>query len=105
MMYLRMKNVPIDDDDGIYETPQGRPTFDGTSTSSGGVELSTPKRPKTVEELEQELVRTKLSDLYKYLNIEGGNIDLIDLNRFRLERNTKTGILRLDFDKDGDRKK
>ena len=103
-------DVPRDDDlddldDVIYETLQGRPPFDGTSTSSGGVEISTPKRPKTVEEQNQELVLTKLLDLYEYLHIEGEiDFDLIDLNRFKLERNTKTGILRLEFDKDGDRK-
>ena len=107
---IPIDDVPRDDDyddydDGMYETPQGRPTFDGTSTSSGGVEMSTPKRPKTAEELRQELVCTKLSDLYKYLNIRG-KIDFneIDLNRFRLERNTKLGTI-LEFDKDGDRKK
>ena len=104
---IPIDDVPRDDDDrddGIYETPQGRPLFDGTSISSGGVEISTPKRPKTVEEQKQKLVLTKLLDLYEYLHIKGGNIDLIDLDLSRLERNTKTSILRLEFSKDEDRK-
>ena len=83
----------VDDPDETYKTPQDRPDID---TSSGGVEVPTPKRPH-VYELKREVLRTKLSQLYEYLHIEGGNIDLIDLDRFKLERNTKTGVSMLKF--------
>ena len=78
MMYLRDDEI-FDDPDETYKTPQDRPDI---NTSSGGVEIPTPIRPMHAYELKREVLRTKLSHLYEYLHIEGGNIDLIDLDRF-----------------------
>ena len=84
---ILIDDVPEDDeilddlDETYYKTPQDRPDI---NTSSGGVEIPTPKRPHAYE-LKREVLRTKLSHLYEYLHIEGGNIDLIDLDRFKLE--------------------
>ena len=96
---ILIDDVPEDDeilddpDETYYKTPQDRPDI---NTSSGGVEIPTPKRPHTYE-LKQEVLRTKLSQLYDYLHIEGGDINLVDLDRFKLERNTKTGVSMLKF--------
>ena len=97
---ILIDDVPEDDeilddpDETYYKTPQDRPDIN----TSSGREVTTPKRPNTYE-LNQELLRTKLSQLYKYLHIEGGDINLIDLDRFKLERNTKTGVSMLQFKK------
>ena len=93
--YDEYKDDCDNDYDNDYETPQGRP-FDDINTSSIRIEIPTPKRPNSYE-LKQDLLRSKLSHLYEYLDIEGGNTDLIELDRFRLERNTKTGVSILKF--------
>ena len=93
MMYLRMMKYLM-----ILMKPPiiKHHKIDLTSIPSSGGEVPTPKRPHTYE-LKREVLRTKLSQLYDYLHIEGGNIDLIDLDRFKLERNTKTGVSMLKF--------
>ena len=101
---ILIDDVPEDDeilddpDETYYKTPQDRPDI---NTSSGGVEIPTPKRPNTYEQ-KLEVLRTKLSQLYEYLHVEGGDINLIDLRRFKLERNTKTGDTMLKFRKGED---
>ena len=78
------RSEDLDEGGETYETPQGR--SEDISASSSGVEIpSTPIRPRDSEVLSQELLRTKLLDLYDYLRIERGNLDLLDLNRFIFE--------------------
>ena len=42
--------------------------------------------------LRQKVKRDKLSALYRHLNVTG-DIDLIDLDRFRLTKNPKKGVI------------
>ena len=84
-----LRDEDLDEGGETYETPQGRSE---DISSSSGVEISTSIRPRDYEVLKQEVLRTKLSDLYDYLRIEGGNLDLVDLNRFRFEKIKRQGF-------------
>ena len=46
--------------------------------------------------LRQKVKRDKLSALYRHLSVTG-NIDLIDLDRFRLTKNPKKGVTIFEF--------
>ena len=86
-----------DDDDLPHTTMQNGDipsTSSPTKTSSGG----------TLETVEGATKRLKIEQLYTFLDVEG-DADTIDIDRFEVERNTKTNRTMLYFFKpiDGDK--
>ena len=72
--------APDDDDDGdIYNTPNTT-RVDGEETSITSTLI-----------LKQQVLRNKLDSLYHHL-VTKGSLDLVNLDRFKMKTNSKTGI-------------
>ena len=84
---IDMDSVDIapDDDGNIYNTPN-------TTRVDGGEE--TPILPTSTFGLKQQVLRNKLDSLYHYLGTKG-SLDLVNLDRFKMKTNSKTGITNL----------
>ena len=81
--FVDEEDIPLvhqddDYDDTTYETP-----------NTSRIETSFMV-PDTTEALRQKVKRDKINALYRHLNVTG-NLDLIDIDRFIIKKNTKTG--------------
>ena len=84
---IDMDNVDIapDDDGNIYNNPN-------TTRVDAGEE--TPILPTSTFGLKQQVLRNKLDSLYHHLGTKG-SLDLVNLDRFKMKTNSKTGITNL----------
>ena len=98
-VFVNEEDIPAvhqdDDDYDDYNTPNTS-RMDETSF----IEPDTTEATSTLR-LRQKVKRDKLSALYRHLNVTG-DIDLIDLDRFRLTKDQKKGVTIFEF-YDGDR--
>ena len=78
-----MDNVDIapDDDGDIYNTPN----------TTRVDEEETAILPTSTLGLKQQVLRNKLDSLYHHLGTKG-NLDLVNLDPFKMKTNSKTGI-------------
>ena len=90
--FLDEETIPLfqDEDYGNYSTPNTS-KVDETSFS----ELATTQATSTLQ-LNQKVKRDKLVSLYRHLNVTG-NLDLIDLDRFKLMTDRKNGAKIFEF--------
>ena len=79
-----------DDDYDDYNTPN--------ATRVGKTSYMEPATTETKStlRLNQKVRRDKLAALYRHLSVTG-NLDLIDLDQFRLPRNPKNGVTMFEF--------
>ena len=87
--FVDEEDIPLvhqddDYDDTTYETP-----------NTSRIETSFTV-PDTTEALRQKIKRDKINALYRHLNVTG-NLDLIDIDRFTIKKNIKTGNTDLFF--------
>ena len=75
-------DIPPDDDD-IYNTPN--------TTRIDEEETPILQTGTSTLRLKQQVLRNKLDSLYHYLGTKG-SLDLIDFDRFKMKKNSKTGI-------------
>ena len=73
--------APDDDDDDIYNTPN----------TTRVDEEETPLLPTSTLRLKQQVLRNKLDSLYHHLGAKG-SLDFVNLDRFKMKANSKTGI-------------
>ena len=86
-----------DDDDPTDKNPPRLPTGEGGGTSSRTPAVPEKNKPgDKIGVLSNELKRQKIHTLYDFLGVEG-NVNLAELDRFRLNRNEKTGNPELKF--------
>ena len=94
------ENIPLVHDEDIddyddYNTPiyyiQYTSRVDETSFTTTG------KEPTSTLRLKQKVKRDKLAALYRHLNVTG-NLDLINLKRFKLTKNPEKGATVFEFD-------
>ena len=80
---IDMDDVDIapDDDGDIYNTPN----------TTRVDEEETSITPKSTLRLKQKVLRNKLDSLYHHLGTKG-SLDLVNLDRFKMKTNSKTGI-------------
>ena len=80
---IDMDDVDIapDDDGDIYNTPN----------TTRVDEEETPLLPTSTLRLKQQVLRNKLYALYHHLGAKG-SLDFVDLDRFKMKTNYKTGI-------------
>ena len=85
--FVDEENIPIvqDEDYDDYKTSD-------TSRIDGGTQFIEPDTTEatSILRLRQKVKRDKINTLYRHLNVTG-NLDLIDLDRFRLTKNLKIG--------------
>ena len=74
-------DIAPDDDGDIYNTPN--------TTRVDEEEISIT--PTSTLGLKQQVLRNKLDSLYHHLGTKG-NLDLVNLDRFKMKTNSKTGI-------------
>ena len=79
-----------DDDDPTDQNPPRFPTGEGGGTSSRTPTGVLNRPGDKIGVLSNELKRQKIQALYGFLGVEG-NVNLAELDRFRLNRNEKTG--------------
>ena len=84
------EEIPLIDDYDDYNTPNTS-RVDKTSFT----EPATTKATSTLQ-LTQKVKQDKLASLYRHLNVTG-NIDLIDITRFKLKTNLKKGVTIFEF--------
>ena len=93
--FIGDEDIPLIDDDEydetLYDTPESSRIEETSFTDQPAVRL----RP-TQERLEQQLLRGYIEDLYKYLDVDPGNIDLVDTSLFKVEK-SKSGSNELKF--------
>ena len=103
------ENIPIMDGDGDGWGDDGDGDIPHTPTGEGGSMPETPfPTPAVPEEtpgskvtpLSNELKIQQIQALYDFWNVKG-NVNWVELDRFRLHRNDKTGNIELKF-MDGD---
>ena len=87
-----------DDDDPTDQNPPRLPTGEGGGTSSRTSTAPEGIPGSKVTRLSEELKRQKIYALHQELGVSG-NINLAELDRFRLTRNEKTGKIELEFRK------
>ena len=87
-----------DDDDPTDQNPPRVPTGEGGGTSSRTSTVPEEIPGSKVTRLSEELKRQKIYALHQELGVSG-NINLAELDRFRLSRNEKTGKIELEFRK------
>ena len=89
-----MKNIPLVHDEDIdyvdYNTPNTS-RVDETSFTMPG-----PTDKETTLRLTQKVKKDKLAALYRHLNVTG-NLDLINIDRFRLTTDPKKGATVFEF--------
>ena len=86
-----------DDDDPTDQNPPRLPTGEGGGTSSRTPAVPEKNKPgDKIGVLSNELKRQKIHTLYDFLGVEG-NVNLAELDRFRLNRNEKTSNPELKF--------
>ena len=86
-----------DDDDPTDQNPPRLPTGEGGGTSSRTSTVPEGDKPgDKIGVLSNELKKGKIQALYGFLGVEG-NVNLAELDRFRLNRNEKTGNPELKF--------
>ena len=88
------ENIPMNDLDDDNENIPYTPMTDSTTETS----FSTPIRIG-INVVEGAGKKLKIEQLYKFLGVEG-NSNVIDIDRFKMIRNTKTGHAMLYFLKD-----
>ena len=99
-LFVDDEDIPLlerQDDDDIPYTPTGE--VGETSFSTPSVLEETPGSKVTL--LSNELKRQKIQALHDFLGV-GGNVNLAELDRFRLNRNENTGNPELKFWNDQD---
>ena len=79
-----------DEDYDNYGTPNTSRVDETSFTEPDTTEATSPLR------LNQKVKRDKLATLYRHLNVTG-NLDLIDLDRFKLTRHPKKGATIFEF--------
>ena len=81
---IEMDDVDIapEDDGDIYNTP---------NTTRVDEEEETPLLPTSTLRLKQQVLRNKLDALYHHLCAKG-SLDFVNLDRFKMKTNSKTGI-------------
>ena len=85
-----------DDDDPTDRNPPRLPTGEGGGTSRTPTMPEENKPGDKIGVLSNELKIQKIQALYDFLGVEG-NVNLAELDRFRLNRNEKTGNPELKF--------
>ena len=86
--FVDEKDIPLIDEDD-YNDEQSR--YDTLDTSRVEETLfttqdTTKHRDDNLKQMNRELVRERVIDLYKYLGINNGNVDLVDIKKFRYEK-------------------
>ena len=97
-VFVDEEDIPVvygDNDYDDYNTPN---TSRGDETS-----FTVPNNAEAIStlRLRQKVKRDKINALYRHLNVTG-DIDLIDLDRFRFTKDQKKGVTIFEF-YDGDR--
>ena len=92
--FVNEEDIPMvhqdDDDYDDYNIPDTS-TVDETSFT-----VPDATEPTSTLRLRQKVKRDKINALYRHLNILG-NLDLIDLDRFRLTTDPKKGVTIFEF--------
>ena len=92
--FIDEKDIPLihqdEDDYDDYNTPNTSRVGETSFTVPDTTEATSTLR------LTQKVKRDKLATLYKHLNVTG-NLDLIDLDRFGLTKDPKTGVTVFEF--------
>ena len=98
--FVDEENIPMIDqnedyDDTTYETP---------NTSRIEISFTVPDttEPTSTLRVRAQLKRDKLIALYSHLNVTG-NLDFIDLDRFKLTKDSKKGVIIFEFYNGNDR--
>ena len=93
-MFVNKEDIPMvhQDDDNYddYNTPNTSRTDETSFTVPDTTEATSTLRVR------QKVKRNKITALYRHLNVMG-DIDLIDLDQFRLMMNPKKGLQFLSF--------
>ena len=92
--FIDEKDIPLihqdEDDYDDYNTPNKSRVGETSFTVPNTTDATSTLR------LRQKVKRDKLTALYKHLNVTG-NLDLIDLDRFRLTMDPKKGVTVFEF--------
>ena len=83
-------DVDIDMDD-VDIAPDDDGDINNTPNTTRVDEEETPILPTSTLGLKQQVLRNKLDSLYHHLGTKG-NLDLVNLDRFKMKTNSKTGI-------------
>ena len=102
--YVDDENIPYihdevvyDDDDDIYNNSRAyTPVNDELNETPFTTPLSDHDQQVSSAMLSKEVLKDKIQSLYTTLMVDG-NVDLVDLDRFKLVRNSKTGFTELKF--------
>ena len=86
------ENIPLVHDEDDYEDYNTPNTSRVDKTSF----ITTEKEPTSTLQLKQKVKRDELAALYKHLNVTG-NLDLIDLDQFKLTTDPKKGATIFEF--------
>ena len=90
--FIDEEDIPLvqDEDYNDYNTPNTSRIYETSFTEPNTTEATSTLR------LKQKVKRDKLTALYVHLNVTG-NLDLIDLDRFRLTTDPKQGVTIFEF--------
>ena len=91
--FVDEENIPMvqDKDYDSYVTPDTSRIDDEASLKEPNTTEATPTLG-----LRQKVRRDQINELYRHLNV-AGNLDLIDLDRFRLTKDPKKGVTIFEF--------
>ena len=77
--------------DGVDIAPEGDGDVCNTPNTTRVDEEETPLLPTSTLRLKQQVLRNKLDALYHHLGAKG-SLDFVNLDRFKMKTNSKTGI-------------
>ena len=92
-MFVDEDTIPMvhqDEDYDDYKTPDTSRVDETSFIKPDATEATSTLR------LRQKVKRDKINALYRHLNVTG-NLDLIDLDRFRLTKDQKKGVTIFEF--------
>ena len=89
-VFVDKENIPLVHDEDINYDDYGTPNTSRVHETSFTMPGSTEKETTSTLRLKQKVKRDKLAALYRHLNVTG-NLDLINLDRFKLTTDSKKG--------------
>ena len=96
LVFVDKENIPLVHDEDINYDDYGTPNTTTVHETSFTMPGSTEKETTSTLRLKQKLKRDKLAALYRHLNVTG-NLDLINLDRFKLTTDSKKGATIFEF--------
>ena len=95
-VFVDKENIPLVHDEDINYDDYGTPNATRVHETSFTMPGSTEKETTSTLRLKQKLKRDKLAALYRHLNVTG-NLDLINLDQFKLTTDSKMGATIFEF--------